>query len=182
MNSRVWLIGATSIVLACNFLFLPAGTATPEAVISPTEKTSEVDSPSNIAPMGFSIVRLHPGDGDLQIMLANEAQKAMAAGQMPVVEFDATWCPPCRAIEKAFAAKNKLILKAYDGTYIIKLYVDEWKWKDGRVQNFSFGGIPVYFKLNAEGKQTGEVIDGGAWNEDIPENIAPVMDKFFHGE
>jgi hypothetical protein len=39
----------------------------------------------------------------------------------------------------------------------------------------------VYFKLDENGNQTGEVIDGGAWGEDIPENIAPVMDKFFHG-
>ena len=27
-----------------------------------------------------------------------------------------------------------------------------------------------------------EVIDGGAWGEDIPENIAPVMQEFFHSQ
>jgi len=97
-----------------------------------------------------------------------------------VVEFDATWCPPCQAIDAAIQAKNQLMFDAYAGTYIIKLDVDEWGWEDGRVQDFRFGGIPVYFKLDAQGKQTGAVIDGGAWGEDIPENIAPVMDKFFH--
>ena len=74
------------------------------------------------------------------------------------------------------------MLKAYRGTYIIKLDVDEWGWDNGKVQDFSFTGIPVYFKLDAQGHQTGEVVDGGAWGENIPENMAPVMDKFFHEE
>ena len=115
-------------------------------------------------------------------MLKVEAQKATSQGLMPVVEFDATWCPPCRAIDAAIKEKNDLMFKAYDGIYIIKLDVDEWEWDDGRIQNFAFDAIPVYFKLDAGGKQTGEVIDGGAWGEDIPENIAPVMDEFFHGK
>ena len=71
------------------------------------------------------------------------------------------------------------MLNAYKGTYIIKLDVDEWGWKNGKVQDFSFNAIPIYFKLDSEGQQTGEVIDGRAWGEDIPQNIAPVMDEFF---
>ena len=117
----------------------------------------------------------------MQAMLAGEGQKAEALGQMPVVEFDATWCPPCQAIDAAIESKNELMLNAYKGTYIIKLDVDEWGWKNGKVQSFSFDAIPIYFKLDSEGQQTGEVIDGGAWGEDIPKNIAPVMDEFFHG-
>jgi hypothetical protein len=58
--------------------------------------------------------------------------------------------------------------------------VDEWRWNGRSVQDFRFKGIPVYFKLDAKGQPTGEAIDGGAWGEDIPENIAPVMDEFFH--
>ena len=99
---------------------------------------------------------------------------------MPVVYFDATWCPPCWAIADALDEKNQLMLNAYEGTYIIKLDVDEWGWKDDKVENFNFGGIPAYFKLDADGQQTGEVISGSAWEQDIPENIAPVMDEFFH--
>lgn len=144
--------------------------------------TSQPSDPEDLAPVGFTIVRLHPDDGDLQVMLANEAQKAVALGQMPVVEFDASWCPPCQAIDAAIKAKNKLILNAYRDTYIIKLDVDQWGWDKEKVQDFYFDGIPVYFKLDADGQQTGDVINGGAWGEDIPENIAPVMDVFFHGQ
>ena len=70
-------------------------------------------------------MRLHPVDGDLPTLLASEAQKAAALRQLPVVEFDATWCPPCRAIDEAIRADNELILNAYSETYLIRLDVDE---------------------------------------------------------
>jgi thiol-disulfide isomerase/thioredoxin len=168
MNKRItFLIGLS--LLACNFLF-------PEAGGSDRESTSYQDP----VPTGFTIVRLHPSDGDLETLLANEVKKAVELDQLPVVEFDATWCPPCRAIDKAILEENELILNAYADTYIIRLDVDEWGWGDSRLHDFQFDGIPVFFKLDIAGKQTGEVIDGGAWGEDIPENIAPVMDQFFH--
>jgi len=183
MNTKIMLILVGIILLACNFL-LP-GDLTPTREPSIVEPTKSVFEPSdNSLPIseGFTQVRLHPEGGDLQTMLANEAQKADALGQIPIVEFDATWCPPCIAIDTAIESQNELMLRAYAGTYIIKLDVDEWGWDNGGFQDFRFDAIPVYFKLDSQGYQTGEVIDGGAWGEDIPENIAPVMDAFFHGE
>lgn len=184
MNKRIVFLFLPVIVLACNIL-------SPAQEAMPTQPAIPTDKPVETVPLppaeeleettGFTIVRLHPGDGDLQAMLKEEAQKATSQGRMPVVEFDAKWCPPCQAIDKWIKSKDPLMMNAYDGTYIIKLDVDEWEWDDGRVQNFAFDAIPVYFKLDSEGKQTGEVIDGSAWGEDIPENIAPPMDKFFHG-
>ena len=170
MYKKMTLLLVGISLLACNFLFPQTQSATPQP--------SDVQDPQ---PTGFTIVRLHPKDGGLQSLLASEAQKAEALGRLPVVEFDATWCPPCQAIDQAIKANNELILNAYAGTYIIRLDVDEWGWGDSRLHDFQFNGIPVFFKLDAEGKQTGDVIDGGAWGEDIPENIAPVMDTFFHG-
>lgn len=180
MNKKMLIVLLPIFLLACNLLFPSEDTSTPtETFLTKTEIPQETErSESN----GFTIVRIHPGDGDLQALLAVEAQKATSQGLMPVVEFDATWCPPCQAIDSALKEKNQLMVKAYDGTYIVKLDVDEWEWDDGRIQNFAFDGIPVYFKLDADGKQTGEVIDGNAWGDNIPENMAPPMDKFFHGE
>ena len=174
MNKKLLLILVTASLLACNFLF-PQRAAPGEPVSRPSES-------ENLSTDTFTVVRLHPNDGDITTRLAEEAKKAAALDQIPVVEFDATWCPPCQAIDKAIKAKNELMLNAYAGTYIIKLDVDEWGWGDSRLHSFEFSAIPVYFKLDSEGNQTGEVIDGGAWGEDIPENIAPVMDNFFHGD
>ena len=170
MNKKITMALIGISLLACNLLFPQTQRSTPQA--------SDFQDPQ---PTGFTIVRLHPKDGDLPTLLASEAQKAAALGQLPVVEFDATWCPPCQAIDQAINANNDLILNAYAETYIVRLDVDEWGWGNSQLHDFQFDGIPVFFKLDAKGKQTGEVIDGGAWGEDIPENIAPVMDTFFHG-
>ena len=179
MNKKLLLIGTAIFVLSCKALFpqnsepaLLENSPQVEATFPATE-TNEL--------IGFTEVRLHPKDGKLDELLAAEAQKAVAAGLLPVVEFDADWCPPCQAINQHLEEKNELMIKAYDGTYIIKLDVDEWGWNDGKVEYFTVDAIPVYFKLDEQGKETGESIDGGAWNEDIPVNIAPVMDAFFHG-
>ncbi len=178
MNKKLTLVFLTAFLLACNALIPQVPRSTPE----PLESAPQPNKTQKAIPAGFTVVRLHPRDGDLQTLLAQEAQKAAALGQMPVVEFEATWCPPCQAIEKALHDKNELMLKAYAGTYIIQLDVDEWGWTEHGVQNFKFDGIPVYFKLDAQGQQTGEAIDGNAWGDNIPENMAPPMDKFFHGK
>ncbi len=182
MNKRVLPIFVTILLLACNALLPQASRPTAKPSAPPSTKSASQPSDSSAAASTeFTIVRLHPKDGDLHAMLAQEAQKAIALGQMPVAEFDATWCPPCQAIDEGLKSKNELMVKAYAGTYIIKMDVDEWGWNDNGVQDFKFDGIPVYFKLDAQGNQTGEVIDGNAWGDNIPENIAPPMDKFFHG-
>lgn len=196
MNKKIILLLVTAFLLACNAIFpkTPQATAEPlpppptEPITLPTEpvnlstEPASQSEPAVPASTGFTTVRLHPSDGDLKTLLAQEAQKAIALGQMPVVEFDATWCPACRAIDEGLEAKDEQMLKAYAGTYIIKLDVDEWGWGDSSLHDFNFDGIPVYFKLDAQGHQTGEVIDGNAWGDNIPENIAPPMDQFFHGK
>ena len=171
MNRKVALMLLGASLLACNFLFPQTERLGPSA----TDFQDPVGA-------GFTIVRLHPQDGELKSRLADEVQKATALGQIPVVEFDATWCPPCQAIDDAIREGNDLILKAYADAYVIRLDVDEWGWGGSELHDFQFDAIPVYFKLDPEGRRTGKVIDGGAWGEDIPENIAPVMSEFFHGE
>jgi len=179
MNKKVLIVLLPVVLLACNFLFPQQEPPAQQAV--PTIRYGEANNPETLQEAesnGFTIVRIHPGDIDVQVMLATEAQKAISTGLIPVVEFDATWCPPCRAIDEAIESRNKLMMDAYQGTYIIKLDVDEWGWGVG---DFEVEAIPIYFKVDADGKQTGEVIDGGAWGDNIPENMAPPMDKFFHG-
>jgi hypothetical protein len=79
MNKKILLALVGFSLLACNFLFPPKGTPAPE--------TNNDAFPVS---ENFTIVRLHPSDGDLKKLLASEAQKAAALDQMPVVEFDAT--------------------------------------------------------------------------------------------
>src|ERR1700752_5138326 len=159
MNRKIMLALITIVLLSCNFLFPTDKTAVQDPDLADrTQSASQQDENSTSTLLGFTVVRLHPEDGDLQTMLANEAQKAAAVGQMPIVEFDATWCPPCIAIDAAIDSRNEFMLRAYADTYIIKLDVDEWGWDNGGFQDFRFDGIPVYFKLDSQGHQKGEGI------------------------
>jgi thiol-disulfide isomerase/thioredoxin len=158
-------------LLACNFLFPISGQDKNPlpATVGPAANQS-ITRP-------FVIVRINKASGDMMTQLASEAEKAKALGLAPFIEFDATWCPPCQAIEKSIEAKDPLTMQAFEGVYLIRADVDEWNSENGK--DFTFDAIPVYYQLDAGGNPTGSVIDGGAWNEDIPENFAPVLDAFF---
>lgn len=174
-------------MLGCNFLFPqieqeaaapPTQLASdPVQQIEPTPEMNTEIPQENFA-SAFTITRVHTRDGELYTQLAAEVQKAKILNQIPILEFDAVWCPPCIAIEESLKAKDPITINAYTGVYIIRADVDEWGWGDK--DKFKFNGIPVYYKLDENGNPTGAVIDGGAWGNNTPENFAPVLNIFFH--
>ena len=131
------------------------------------------------APEKFTIGRIEYSSGELEDILRLEAQKAADMGREPYVEFYADWCPPCKAIRESIS--DERMIDAYEGTYIIQLDLDEWGKKLSGT-GFYVPGIPAFYEIDADGRPTGRMITGGAWGEDIPENIAPPMKAFFNGE
>jgi len=63
-------------------------------------------------------------------------------------------------IAAGLADDNLLMLANFDGVYLIHLDVDEWGWGDV-APGFSVQVIPVYFRLDALGRPTGDKIDAG---------------------
>ena len=180
MRKKILYVITPLFFLACNFLFPtaqqdenPLQTLPEPASGQSTSSTPEVYSTSS-----FTIVRIHTQNGELLTQLTAEAQKAKELNQNPFIEFDATWCPPCIAIDKSIKAEDALTIKAFEGVYLIRADVDEWGWGEGK--NFNFEAIPIYYQLDDSGHPTGASVDGGAWKEDIPENFAPILDTFFH--
>jgi thiol-disulfide isomerase/thioredoxin len=151
---------------------LSTGTITPIHTLTPTvEMTPTVGT-------GFTIVRVYPSNGDLNEQLAADVAKAKALGQDAYVEFDATWCPSCQAIETSLDEENTLMVDAFQGVYVVRADIDEWRdYLDGT--GFEFDAIPIFYQLNDQGRPTGEWIDGDAWGENIPENMAPPLKEFF---
>ena len=180
MRTKFLFVIAPLFFLACNFLLpVPQQDENPNQTLTePGSDPSTFSTPEVYSTPSFTIVRIRKQNGALLTQLTAEAQKAKELNQSPFVEFDATWCPPCIAIDKSVKAKDPLTMQAFEGVYLIRADVDEWGWGDGK--NFKFDAIPIYYKLDDGGDPTGAVIDGGAWNEDIPENFAPVLDNFFH--
>ncbi len=72
------------------------------------------------------------------------------------------------------------MIDAFTGTYIIKLDFDYWNPKLSKT-GFYVPGIPAFYEIDTDGKPTGRMITGAAWGEDIPENQAPPLKRFFNG-
>jgi hypothetical protein len=145
----------------------------------PTQ-TPSVTVGATAAVKDFTRVRLHKGDGDLSALITMEAGKALTENRHPYLEFDATWCPPCIAITETLNSGDPMMVDAFAGTYMIQVDIDEWK-DDLAGAGYKVNAIPVYYELNGDGKSTGRTIDGGAWGDNIPENMAPPLKKFFQG-
>ncbi|MCC6525026.1 MAG: hypothetical protein IT373_20395, partial [Polyangiaceae bacterium] len=64
--------------------------------------------------------------------------------------------------------------------YIVQLEVDAWGAKLDAAK-LPADAIPVFYELSADdGRPTGRKIDGGAWGDNVPANMAPPLDRFFH--
>jgi thiol:disulfide interchange protein len=180
MRKKILFAILPMVFLACSFLIPQQDEnpppASPEVATAPSALSTPQALTSSTQP--FVIVRIEKSNGDLMSQLASEAQKANALGLAPFIEFDATWCPPCQAIEKSIEAEDPLTMQALEGVYLVRADVDEWGSESGK--DFNFDAIPVYYELGARGNPTGAVVDGSAWNEDIPKNFAPVLNAFFH--
>lgn len=110
--------------------------------------------------------------------LAAFAKDAMAAHLRPYAFLHADWCGPCKAIEKTHADDPKMAA-AFKGTAIAMIDIDAADPKALAAAGLESGVIPVFYKLDAAGKPTGEKIDGGAWGDNVPDNMAPPLAAFF---
>ena len=126
----------------------------------------------------FTIVRIQLSAGELPAVIKAGMPKAKQLGRKPFVYFYADWCSPCRALRNSL--DDPLMIDAFNGTYIIQFDADAWGTRLAGT-GFSIRGIPVLFEINNDGKPTGRKIDGGAWGDNIPRNMAPPLKAFFKG-
>lgn len=128
---------------------------------------------------GFVTAEIKPGSDNLFPMIQAEVKKARSQGLKPFVEFWASWCEPCMAIKHSLT--DARMKAAFKGVYIIQINADEWQDAKLAGTGFVANSIPVFYEVGDDGKPTGRKIDGGAWGDNIPANMAPPLDKFFHG-
>lgn len=146
----------------------------------PAQAPPVVGAPKAAVPVpqhGPVIVERLPQQGDLTRILQEEHAEAEGRGMIPVVQFYADWCGPCVALREAM--DDPAMQAAFDGVYVVRLQVDVWTpyVADGP---FDHSQIPRFHGFDAEGRPTRRMITGDAWGDDTIENMAPVLDKFFH--
>lgn len=124
----------------------------------------------------FTLVQLDKRDGDIKQQISKHMVIAKKLNQKVFVQVIAEWCKPCRALRASM--DSPLMKDAFSGTYILQFDVDEWNEQLKSV-GANVEAIPVFFKVKESGEVSGYTINGGAWEEDIPSNMAPVLKKYF---
>jgi hypothetical protein len=120
-----------------------------------------------------------PGSDVLSLkpLVVLEQGHAVSERQKLVVWVTATDCQPCTGVSVALS--NRKVQEALAGVRLLRVDVAEHHLELSRL------GIPVdvmpgFVLLGPDGTPV-DYVNGGEWDADIPENIAPVLGGFVRG-
>jgi hypothetical protein len=95
MEGRIWVHIKPAFLTSISFLILACLCNPLSLLPSETEPVPDTDADppkvSIIENDSFTIVQLLPANGDLEALLQEHAQLAIAQGRKPFVEWDAEW-------------------------------------------------------------------------------------------
>jgi thiol-disulfide isomerase/thioredoxin len=155
----------------------PTKTALPSR--TPTITPSRTPSPTSTPLKDLVIVEPKLRDGKFKVVMADQAAKARALGMKPVAEFGARWCPACQEIARLLDEEDPLMMDAFRGIYLIRLDSDQWLSQAKRA-GFDVPYIPAFFNLDHDGRPVGQGMDGNAWPDLTPRQVAPLLKAFFN--
>lgn len=101
-----------------------------------------------------------------------------AANRVPIVYFWADWCGPCKEFKSSLS--DPLMQDALNNVTLIMIDLDVDNEKEKHSENFGVSGIPAFVKVDQNGAFI-DIVDGGAWEANIPANMAPVLKEFIAG-
>ncbi len=162
-------------ILATSLLAAFACTG-PTAANAPAGSAPSAASAGAIASQGFDWVDATKSAGPLASQLVAAARAATASGRQPIAYLHADWCPPCNAIDATI--HDPQMAAAFAGTYVLRIDHDAFTTELAGV-GLDVGALPTLVKLDDEGRSTGATIAGGAWGDNVPENMAPPLRAFF---
>jgi hypothetical protein len=118
-----------------------------------------------------------PRAARLSELVAAEQSKAGTEGQKLVVWITAPDCRPCTGVSVALT--SPLLQSALAGVRLLRLDANEYRLELSE-RGLTPEVLPGFAMLGANGQPV-DYVNGGEWDADIPENIAPVLRKFIQG-
>jgi Domain of unknown function (DUF4190) len=141
----------------------------------PTGRTPVAAATS--ARSGRPVVELHTSGGTLRTQLVAHAAAAHRAGQAVLVETTMSACDPCAEIDRTAPDPN--VQQAMADVRWIRIDVAEFRSELAGLR-MNEPTVPWFYLLDARG-QPRDAISADEWDDNDPENIAPVLGAFVHG-
>jgi thiol:disulfide interchange protein len=124
-----------------------------------------------------SVVQLASAEGPLADQLRAELLRARSAKKVLVVQTTASWCGACDEIESSL--RDARMQTALSGVHLVRVDVDEFKSELAR-QSMWEESVPWFYTIDAAARPT-DAISADEWDDNVPENMAPVLQKFANG-
>lgn len=109
--------------------------------------------------------------------LARQRDAAREAHETMLVMTTVADCAPCASVFEALP--DPLLQKALAHVRLVRVAVDVFRDDLDSLQ-IPNDGVPGFFVLGPDLRPR-DGIDGGEWDDDVPENIAPVLGAFVQG-
>ncbi|EYF03697.1 DUF4190 domain-containing protein [Chondromyces apiculatus] len=110
--------------------------------------------------------------------LARQRATAYAVGEKVLVMTTRDPCEPCRGVERSLS--EALMQTALRGVRLVRVDIDVFQ-EDLEELKIPSRRYPGFF-LPALDLTPQDGVDGGEWDDDVPENIAPVLGAFVRGQ
>lgn len=153
--------------------------APPATATAPTPSDDTAPKDTRVSEVGqITVVDLGVSEPSLKTAFARELATAKAAGEDVLVMTTEDTCVPCKGV--ADSLSDDRLQKALGKVRLVRVNIEVFK-EDLAKLGLQVVPYPVYALLSADGSPR-DAIDGGEWEEDVPENIAPVLGAFVQGE
>lgn len=169
------VLATTVLALGCSSENTPARATPvkPTAAASPAGANAVTSEPPSTGPHpGIHWTTLDKGANKAGTL---EAAAGKASG-VPVVYVGATWCGPCKVYKSTLT--DPRMVAAHKGAHIIEVDLDVHP-KALQSVGIQPAGVPHWEMLDSSGQRVGRTIDGGHWDDNTVENMAPALTQFF---
>jgi hypothetical protein len=151
-------------------------TVAPSPPPSPSEGLAEAPAPLPSLPPHIgkiSVVEAETGDA-LKALLLKELAESSKAGEHVVLWTVTGGCEPCAAVGRALP--DQRMQRALAGVRLVRADAASFG-PDLERLGVPTDALPGFTLLDAQARPL-DHIHGGEWGDDIPANIAPILDKF----
>jgi hypothetical protein len=158
----------------------PSSTAAPAEGDPASEGTAAAPAASaEIVSTTIDVVALVPSPTRLREQLKEELRAAQARGETLLVQTSAAWAPVCSEIDVSLG--DKRMEAALAKVRLVRVDVDGFE-SDLKTMRMYEGSVPWFYLLDAKTARPLDAIGADEWDDNVPENMAPVLGAFVKGK